>query len=73
MSNHFFRVTSEGGFLGRWFWGNTGGTGCDGWGGNHWITDKVLKDFDSAWAGSIPILRYLTLPTRQEGFDGSDS
>lgn len=47
MSNHFIRITSNGGYIGRWCWCNTGAPGADGWG-------------SGAWAGSIPIIRLLT-------------
>jgi hypothetical protein len=66
MSNHFIRITGEGGYLGRWFWGNTGSTGCDDkWGSIHWLSNTAMENMGSGWAGSVGILRYFTLPTRR--------
>lgn len=56
MSNHFIRITSNGGYIGRWCWCNTGAPGADGWGSCSPLPVTIL----GAWAGSIPIVRLLT-------------
>ena len=62
--SHFLRITTEGGYLGRWCWSNTGSTGSHGeWGFVCWIDNPALP---SAWAGSIGMIRYLTLPLRHD-------
>lgn len=61
MAHSFMRVTSNGGCLGRFFWGNTGATGVDGgWGSVHFLRDCKNLQPDTGWAGCIGILRYLT-------------
>lgn len=60
--NDFFRVTSEGGYLGRLHWINTNSTGClDHWGSIFWFCSNSQV---SAWAGSVGIFRYLLKPLR---------
>ena len=54
----FIRFTSEGGYLGRFFWANTGSVGApDTWGS--WA---VLRDPDkywgTGWAGEIWVVRF---------------
>lgn len=66
MTHSFIRITSEGGFLGRFYWGNTGSTGSPGWGQVFWLSDRMvnLLESGSGWAGSIGIFRYMTLRLR---------
>lgn len=60
--NDFFRVTSEGGYLGCLHWANANSTGCpDQWGFIRWFRSASQA---SAWAGSLGILRYLLKPLR---------
>lgn len=55
MSNHFFRVTSNGGYFGRFCWTNSNAPGND-------RPQFVMMPVTvlGAWAGSIPIVRMLT-------------
>ena len=54
--NHFICITSNGGYIGRICWTNSNAPGNDGpWGGVSMMPVTIL----GAWAGSIPILRYL--------------
>lgn len=53
--NHFIAITSNGGYIGRIVWCNTGALGADGWGS---CSAMPLTIF-GAWAGSIPFVRYL--------------
>lgn len=68
MSNHFFRVTSEGGYFGRLCWVNTGSLA-----GTPWGRFRVLPEVDdypeilwnpyasrSTWSGSRQVIRYVT-------------
>ena len=60
MSNPFIHITSNGGYFGRFFWGNTGATCADGkWGSIHFLKDCKNLQPDSGWAGSIGIFRIL--------------
>jgi hypothetical protein len=62
MSNHFFRVTSNGGYIGRWVWCNSGTDAvveCGYWG--QIIALKDCKNLiESVWAGSIWVFRMMT-------------
>ena len=61
MSNHFCRITSEGGYFGRFYWGNTNCAGLPGeWGQIFWLRDCRNTQPDSGWAGTIWVLRLLT-------------
>jgi hypothetical protein len=66
MNNHFICITSEGGYLGRFFWGNTGSIGSCGidlkWGQVFFLSNFFADHFGSAWAGSNGMIRYLTKP-----------
>lgn len=63
--NHFFAITSEGGYLGRLYWGNTKSTGRpDQWGVICWFHLHAGSD-SSHWAGSFGLIRYLIKPLRQ--------
>jgi hypothetical protein len=53
--NHFIAITSNGGYIGRICWCNTGAPGADGWGSCSTMPLTIL----GAWAGSIPFVRYL--------------
>lgn len=60
--NHFLAITSEGGYFGRLYWGNTNSTGSPGqWGSIHWLSSH--PDLPG-WAGSIGLVRYLLKPLR---------
>lgn len=65
--NHFFYINSNGGYFGRIAWANKGSNGADdkGWGAVVWFRtwDGWFRPThrDSAWAGSIPLLRLLLL------------
>jgi hypothetical protein len=53
--NAFIRITSSGGYIGRFMWCNTGSSGADGWGNCAFFPTTTL----GAWAGSIPLVRKL--------------
>jgi hypothetical protein len=64
MPNHFFAVTSNGGYFGRIFWSNTGtlappANHMDYWGTCRWW--PPAGPFQDGWAGSIGLVRYLTV------------
>jgi hypothetical protein len=62
MTNHFIRITSNGGYIGRWFWTNSGSPAAAVNG--HWGGVTCLEDCanlrESIWAGSLWVLRVLT-------------
>lgn len=63
MSNHFFRVTSNGGYIGRFAWANKGSNGAnkDGFGGWEFASDESARCYpEGFWAGSLWIIRILT-------------
>ena len=54
--NPFIAITSNGGYIGRWCWCNTGAPGNEGlWGSVCLMPFKV----PGGWAGCLPIVRYL--------------
>lgn len=57
MSNHFIRITSNGGYVGRWVWFNAGTNGSVAGKGLCFPLPVTLL---GAWAGSIPTVRALT-------------
>jgi len=61
MSNHFCRITSEGGYFGRFFWANSNSRGQpEDWGTVQWLPNCRNLEPDSGWAGAIWVLRLLT-------------
>lgn len=61
--NHFFKITSNGGYIGRWYWGNTGiHPSMEHWGSVHWLPNNILA---TAWAGSFWAVRYICLCSSQ--------
>jgi hypothetical protein len=66
MTHGFMRITSEGGYIGRLYWGNTRTPACPTWGKLYWMSDTHVQSFDtgSTWAGSVGIFRYMTLRLR---------
>ncbi len=55
--NHFISITSNGGYIGRWVWCNTGSIGA----ALKWGSCGLFPITTSgAWAGSTPFVRYLT-------------
>jgi hypothetical protein len=60
MKNPFVRVTSDGGYLGRFYWCNSGSmVASEGWGSVHVLRDCKNTQPDSGWAGAISIFRLL--------------
>lgn len=55
--NHFFRITSEGGYLGRWYWHNTGiHPDLPHWGMSFWLPDN---NYGVNWAGTLWAVRLI--------------
>lgn len=54
--NPFIAITSNGGYIGRWCWCNAGTNGSNAGRGICFLMPVTEL---GAWAGSIPIVRYL--------------
>jgi hypothetical protein len=55
--NESISITSNGGYIGRLVWWNTGTAGCAKHFGDYSLFPVTIL---GAWAGSIPVVRLLT-------------
>jgi hypothetical protein len=60
--NDFFKVNSNGGYFGRFFWTNTGTLELDPRSPDFWGSWTLLNPtVPWGWAGSVGMIRYLAL------------
>jgi hypothetical protein len=56
----FMAITSTGGYVGRFYWTNSGiHPDSPRWGSVHFIPNSILHDPFGSWAGIFPVIRQI--------------